>query len=315
MVEIAIHKSQIKIQKSKSKMINDAHCHFLSEGFFAALAHQRGRGEAGTDLTKELGWEPPGPAEGLADLWVHELDAHGVSRAAIIASVPRDEAQVARAVAQHPKRLVGYFMVDPTAADALERTHRGLNELGLRAVCLFPAMHHVPLHDVRVHRLVEVAASRRGAAVFVHCGVLSIGARKKLGLESRFDVRLGNPLELQPLAAAFPSTPFIIPHFGAGLFREALIAADMCPNVYLDTSSSNAWIRYTPGLTLGAVFRAALDVLGPSRLLFGTDSSFFPRGWQKAIYQQQKQTLDVLQVSADEQALIFGGNFERLFSS
>jgi predicted TIM-barrel fold metal-dependent hydrolase len=296
-------------------MINDAHCHFLSEGFFAALAHQRGRGEAGEDLTRELAWDAPGPAEGLADLWVHELDAHGVSRAAIIASVPRDEAQVARAVAQHPTRLVGYFMVDPAAADALERTRRGLSELGLRTVCLFPAMHHVPLHDIRVHRLVEVAAAHPGAAVFVHCGVLSIGARKKLGLESRFDVRLGNPLELQPLAVAFPSTPFIIPHFGAGMFREILMTADMCANVYLDTSSSNSWIRYMPGLTLEAVFRSALDVLGPSRLLFGTDSSFFPRGWQKSVYEQQKQALDTLNVSAGDQALIFGGNFERLFSS
>ena len=54
--------------------------------------------------------------------------------------------------------------------------------------------------------------------------------------------------------------PFIIPHFGAGLFREALMAADTCANVYLDTSSSNGWIGYTPGLTLENVFRTALSV-------------------------------------------------------
>jgi uncharacterized protein len=294
-------------------MINDAHCHFFSEGFFAALAHQRGRREAGAELTRELGWDAPGSAEELADRWVQALDAHGVSRAAIIASVPRDEPQVARAIAQHPTRLVGFYMVDPSAPDALDRTQRGLTELGLRTVCLFPAMHHVPLHDGRVRNLVDVAAAHRGSAVFVHCGVLSVGVRKKLGIPSRFDVRLGNPLELQPLALAFPTVPFIIPHFGAGLFREALMAADMCPNVYLDTSSSNSWIRYTPGLTLEGVFRAALDVAGPSRLLFGTDSSFFPRGWQKGIYEEQKRALDALGVSAGDQALIFGGTFDRLF--
>jgi len=145
--------------------------------------------------------------------------------------------------------------------------------------------------------------------------VLSVGVRKTLGIQSRFDVRLGNPLELQPLALAFPAVPFIIPHFGAGLFREALMTADMCPNVYFDTSSSNSWIRYVPGLTLDAVFRTALDVLGASRLLFGTDSSFFPRGWQKDIYEQQKRALDTLGVSDGDQALIFGGNFERLFAA
>ena len=294
-------------------MINDAHCHFLSEGFFSALAYQRGRGEKPADLTNELGWEAPGSAETLADRWVQELDAHGVTRAAIIASVPRDEGLVAEAVARHPARLTGFFMVDPLAADAVERTRRGLSELGLRTVCLFPAMHHVPLHDGRVYRLLEVTAGYPGAAVFVHCGVLSVGARRKLGLESRFEMRLGNPLELQPLVQAYPTVPFIIPHFGAGLFREALMVADACPNVYLDTSSSNSWIRYVPGLTLEAVFRTALDVLGPSRLLFGTDSSFFPRGWQKGVHEQQKKVLEGLKVGAADQALVFGGNFERLF--
>lgn len=293
--------------------LNDAHCHFFSEGFFAALAYQRGRGEKGEDLTRELGWDAPGPAERLADRWVGELDAHGVSRAAIIASVPRDEGLVAKAVVRHPSRLVGFFMVDPAAADAVERTRRGLSELGLRTVCLFPAMNHVPLHDGRVYRILEVTASHPGTTVFVHCGVLSVGVRPKLGLASQFDTRLGNPLELQPLALAYPGTPFIVPHFGAGLFREALMLADTCANVFLDTSSSNKWMRYLPGLTLEAVFRTALDVLGPSRLLFGTDSSFFPRGWIKQLFEEQKRVLERLKVSAADQALIFGGNFDRVF--
>jgi predicted TIM-barrel fold metal-dependent hydrolase len=89
--------------------------------------------------------------------------------------------------------------------------------------------------------------------------------------------------------------------------------ADMCPNVYLDTSSSNGWIRYIPGLTLESVFRTALSVVGPSRLLFGTDSSFFPRGWQKGIYDEQRRVVEGLRMSADDLALIFGGNFDRLF--
>ena len=50
-------------------MINDAHCHFFTEGFFAALAWQRGRAESIEDLTRELGWETPGSSEQLADRW------------------------------------------------------------------------------------------------------------------------------------------------------------------------------------------------------------------------------------------------------
>ena len=81
----------------------------------------------------------------------------------------------------------------------------------------------------------------------------------------------------------------------------------------LDTSSSNSWIKQTPGLTLEQVFRTALDVVGPERLLFGTDSSFFPRGWNREVYVQQKAALDGLGVAAADQDKIFAGNFRRLF--
>jgi uncharacterized protein len=293
--------------------LNDSHCHFFTEGFFAALAWQRGKAESIEELTRELGWESPGGAEQLADRWVQELDAYGVSRAALIASVSRDEEAVGAAVARHPRRLVGFFMIDPSAGDATERARRGFEEFGLRAACLFPAMHHVALDDVRTDRILDIAAAHPGAAVFVHCGVLSIGVRKKLRLPSPFDVRLGNPLDLQPLATAYPQVPFIVPHFGAGLFREVLMLADMCPNVYLDTSSSNGWMRYHPRLTLADVFRSALDVAGPERVLFGTDSSFFPRGWQAGIRDAQLQALSAAGATDEQIGQIMSGNFDRLF--
>ena len=294
--------------------INDAHCHFFSPQFFAALARQRERSPAQSpeDLYRELQWDDPVAPDALADRWVAELDKHGVSRVTLMSSVPGDEASVAEAAAHHPTRIVGFFMIDPSERDASDRVHRAL-ELGLRGLCLFPAMHHVTLDDDRVTRLVQIAASQPGTAVFVHCGVLSVGVRAKLGLPSRFDLRLGNPLDVSRMAAAFPSVPFIVPHFGAGLFREVLMAADACTNIYLDTSSSNSWIRYTPGLTLKAVFKAALSVAGSSRLLFGTDSSYFPRGWQRPIYEIQKKIVMGAGVSTADAALIFGGNFDRLF--
>jgi hypothetical protein len=115
--------------------------------------------------------------------------------------------------------------------------------------------------------------------------------RKKLGLPSPFDIRLGNPLDLHAIALSYPQMPIIIPHFGAGLFREALMVADLCPNVLLDTSSSNGWIKYV-GLSLPAVFRQALAVVGAERLLFGSDSSFFPRGWVGDVHAHQSAALD-----------------------
>jgi predicted TIM-barrel fold metal-dependent hydrolase len=294
-------------------MINDAHCHFFSTNFFTALAHQRGRSQTAAQLCEELQWDNPGTPEALAACWVRELDNAQVRRATLIASVPRDEDSVAAAVAAYPERFVGFFMLDPSADDAFERAQRAVRDRGMRGICLFPAMHHTSLDDRRVRRVVEAAASHPGTAVFVHCGVLSVGVRRKLGLASNFDLRLGDPLGVARLATACPGVPFIIPHFGAGLFREALMAADQCPNIHLDTSSSNGWIKYAPGLTLADAFKTALAVAGPSRLLFGTDSSFFPRGWQRPILEAQKAAVASLGIRNEDETLIFGGNFDRLF--
>jgi predicted TIM-barrel fold metal-dependent hydrolase len=92
------------------------------------------------------------------------------------------------------------------------------------------------------------------------------------------------------------------------------MVADLCPNVLLDTSSSNSWIRYqAAGLTLSGVFRQALSVVGPGRLMFGSDSSFFPRGWVSDIHQRQSTALDAIDAGADVREQVFGKNFERLF--
>jgi predicted TIM-barrel fold metal-dependent hydrolase len=169
------------------------------------------------------------------------------------------------------------------------------------------------MHDERVLAVLESIADRNGIAVFVHCGVLSVGIRAKLGLPSHFDMRFSNPLDVHAIALRFPRMPFVIPHFGAGFFREALMLADLCPNVYLDTSSSNGWMKYQwPVMDLRDAFRRALDIAGPHRLLFGTDSSFFPRGWIRQVFQTQVDVLYDLGLEGEDAEAILGANLRRI---
>jgi predicted TIM-barrel fold metal-dependent hydrolase len=235
-----------------------------------------------------------------------------VQRAALIASIPGDEESVACAVREYPQRFVGFFLVNPTQPDALARARHAFATLGMRCVCLFPALHRYHFDAPQVSALFELVAEY-GGAVFAQCGYLTIDARARLGLRTALDLRCGNPLTLAATAVRYPQVPVIVPHFGGGFFREALMAADAAPSLYFDTSSSNAWIKYVPGLTLTDVFRQSLAVVGPDRLIFGTDSSFFPRGWRRVIMGTQRAILDQIGVEADAATKIFSGNFERLF--
>ena len=293
----------------------DAHVHYFSHRFFATLAKQAREVGSVDRVGKITGWSMPSeePAD-LADRWIAELDRNGVWGAMMIASVPGDETSVAAAVAAHPDRIAGAFMIDPTAEDAVERAKAAFDELHLRVPCLFPAMHRYSVaENDKVRAIAALSAERPGTAVFIHFGALSVGVRNKLGLPSHFDLRYSNPVDLHPLAARMPSTTFVVPHFGAGMFREALMVASLCPNVYFDTSSSNAWIKYETGVRdLADVFRRALDVVGPERLLFGTDSSFFPRGWHAAVFRDQIAALQTAGVNADEAQAILGGNLRKV---
>jgi uncharacterized protein len=294
--------------------VSDAHVHFFSSGFFATLARQKGAPIA-EELTR-LGLEAPedDPAK-LAARWVQELDQNGVQSAALIASVPGDEDSVLAAIQSFPKRFHGFFMLDPTQPGAVDRTVKAVDE-GMQGICLFPAMQGYSVQDDRVTAILEAISGRPGITMFVHCGVLSVGIRGKFGLPSRFDMRYSNPIDVHAVALRFPKTSFIIPHFGAGYFREALMVADLCPNIYFDTSSSNSWVKYqAPMMDVRDAFRRAIDLLGAHRLLFGTDSSYFPRGWRRPLFEAQANLLFDLGVGTDDAALILGANLRRILAA
>src|SRR6267378_4224374 len=245
--------------------VSDAHVHFFSRRFFESLGPLE-------TVQAALGFELPDPDPShLAETWVREMDRCEIQTACIIASIPGDEQSVITAARLYPDRFRAYAMVNPTDPAAPTNTEAALATGLLRGLCFFPAMHRYGIQDDRATALLELAAARAGTVAFVHCGVLSVGVRRKLGLPSPFDMRFSNPIDLHAVALRYPQLRFVVPHFGAGYFREALMLCDLCPNVFLDTSSSNSWMRYEEAhLDLRTVFRRALDVCGPKRLLFGT---------------------------------------------
>ena len=302
-----------------ARPISDAHLHFFSKNYFRLLTMERCGDNSEDEMRRTLemlGWELPDESPVVfAERWLREMDSHNVGQAAIMASVPGDENSVAEAVAAFPSRLFGYFFLNPLVEDAQVLVRRNLDR-GMKGICLLPAMHRFWLREPRVDAVVKLAADVPGTVVFVHCGLLAVGVRGKLGLPSNFDMSFSNPIDLHAVALRFPTVNFVVPHFGAGYFREALLLGNLCSNVYFDTSSPNSWIRFQESnLTLTDVFRKALDVVGPRRLLFGSNSTGFPRGWDKSIIEAQWRVFDELDVSMEDRQAILGDNLRRLMGA
>jgi predicted TIM-barrel fold metal-dependent hydrolase len=294
----------------------DFHAHLFSRAFFEALAAQS-PAKGSPDERIERACRRAGidaPSRSLADhvqRWNAELDRYGVAHMVSFASLPEEVDALVEAAAMADGRITPFALVNPLAPEAGERT-RALFERGFRGVLLFPALHRFDPGGPEAARVLGVVNAHAGFAV-VHCGVLAVKLRDLFELPRPYDLAFANPLALIPAANAHRDALFVIPHFGAGFLRETLMVGSMCANVHVDTSSSNAWMKTQPGgIALVEVFERALDVFGPERILFGTDSSTFPRGWRHDLHLAQREALGAVGTSGADIERVMGGNAARL---
>ena len=300
--------------------LTDFHAHFFARPFFDALAQQSP--QPGTTAEKldraaeRAGIElPPQGLDAHLARWMTDLDAKGVDRVAMFASVPEEIPAVAEAASRSGGRLSAIAVCNPAAPGAVERLRPLLAERGFRGVLLFPAMHHYHLGADEVRPVLDLL-EEHAAVVYVHCGLLVVKLRDLMGLPRPYDLRDADPLEVVPAANHHPDLTFCIPHFGAGFFRETLIAGAQCPNVVVDTSSSNSWTRTQPSApSLVEVLARTLDVFGPERVLFGTDSNVFPHGWRIERYEAWRAITEELGLSSEERNRIFSANANALLDA
>ena len=66
-------------------------------------------------------------------------------------------------------------------------------------------------------------------------------------------------------------------------------------------------------LTLEDLFRKFYETIGPERIVYGSDSSWFPRGYSIRYLQDQIKACRFMNLSHEDLQKIFGGNAARLF--
>lgn len=189
---------------------------------------------------------------------LRSMDRHGIAMAVVSPSdrglvVGNREANraVARAVARHPDRLLGYAAVNPwlgvRATEELDRA-RGL---GMRGLFLHPRIQGLRPLDPHVMELSD-HAGRIGMPVHVATGSLVSG----------------HPLALAELARQLPHVRFVLGSGGhSDLWLDVIPAMRWATNLWLEVSYKATH-----------VIREYVDTLGADRVLFGSDAPLNDQG-------------------------------------
>lgn len=259
----------------------DAHAHYFNANTMQnwlkrgrTMETFANRTKTRTDMTSI---ELPDENWDTAQKWVDELDKYGIETMGVMVG-PEAYEEFKTTMKRFPDRFIGYANIYPAEPDAADKVEQAARD-GFKGIKLYPSS----WKDLRVYDEpcypVYDACKRNDMLVFLHFGI-TIGGQA--------DLRNGNPIDIQVPSRDYPELNFIIAHFGAGWFREVLLMQYQADNVYMDSSGSNSWMKYLPyELDLKMIFRKAIQAGGSHKILFGTDSTFFPRGWRFNVLEAQ----------------------------
>ena len=164
-----------------------------------------------------------------ADRMLQHMDSQGIDRSLLIPFPLVDDYRwthnlIGEAVKAHPDRFAGAACLNPFVAEDEFRAEvkRCAEEFGFRALKIQPQFQ--PLNPIsrRSDFLFESALANK-MALICHTGS-------------------GAPLALPSLyilpAQRYPKLPIVLAHSGGSIYSmEALVAAKVCPNIYLELSS------------------------------------------------------------------------------
>lgn len=239
-----------------------------------------------------------------AQRWVDDMDAKGLERVNFMMGGGNDN--LAEIIKWHPERFTGFAHHPLFGENAAEELERGVTELGLKGFKVIASGLSGRIDSKEVYPVWEVAEKLQ-VPVLIHFGVLGGGGGPA------YDVNNLNPLTFWKVCSDFPTLKVVIPHFGACYWRELLQLCWQSPNVFVDTSGSNQWMRWMPyDLDLKLLFRKAVETVGPERIIFGTDSSYFPRGFAAEYLREQLKTCYELGLSEEAIHRIFHDNAAEL---
>jgi len=160
---------------------------------------------------------------------------------------------IAKVVAAHPEKFIGFARTDPQHPLAVDEVRRAVKQLGLRGLKLHPRSQLFNPSDEQMLPLLE-------ACVGLHVPIL---------FHSGYAYDPIPPMIAQ-VAERFPELSIVMGHMGCSEVctptgvEEAIQVARGNDNVYLETSR----------VMLASCIARAVQVIGDTRVLFGSDTPY-----------------------------------------
>jgi len=218
---------------------------------------------------------------------------------------------------KHPDRLIGLAHVPPLDPAAPAELERAVKRLGLRGLCLSTHCQGKYIDDPAYLPLYR-KASELGVPIFVHASPFpveyaSIQVQDARVLGRVFDLSIAaTRLTYCEALDQLPGLTFVIGHLGGSFFlvNNRLTGKDgffRTARADYDARLRSIYFDSAPALWTTSQLACAVDMLGDSQILFGTDYPVMRR-WM----QISKGSMGGVQMSDDQRQRIMSGNAARL---
>jgi len=208
----------------------------------------------------------------LADRLVEKMDEAGIDvtvavnvdnihiKPFTVERVQMQNLMLGEAVLRHPGRLIGLAGIDPRRPEAADMARVCFSEYGLRGIKYHPDHGFAPTGP-ESRKVLEVIAQNKGV-LLTHSGPLMPKGRCKFA----------DPLMLSDIAIDYPEIRVIAAHMGGYInWRPwASLAAFQSP-MYGDLAAWDTLACRNYSLFCRQL-REIIDLVGPSKILFGSDS-------------------------------------------
>jgi predicted TIM-barrel fold metal-dependent hydrolase len=206
--------------------------------------------------------------------------------------VRRENAYLLESAHHYPDRIIPFISLPQEEGAAIAELEQGARA-GARGIGeMAPGTYGERLWNMESVKPLFAAIKEKALPVLIHCN-------EPLGHPYPGKGKV-SPAELEAMVHALQGITIILAHWGGGFFFYELMPeiAAICARVYYDTAAS-------PFLYSKRIYQIAMAIVGPQRILFGSDYPLIPP-------QRYRQEMQEAGLAGEELEAILQLNAQRL---